>query len=169
MRSGLNADFSNYSDTQLSDAQDMLKQSLLFYNSTLRHPVSGQYIDAVTLSSGAGQENNSSVAATGMGLVSLAIADASEALPNAPGMAKVSLETVLNPSFSKRSRSGWFRHWFNAGDGSDNSGSVNDGYSTIDTAILAAGAVLSANYFAAAGKDPDQVLKKYSEKLLNSV
>lgn len=169
LRSNLNADFSFYSDQQLADAQDMLKQSLLFYNSSLRHPTTGQYLDAVSLCGTCSRENNSSVAATGMGLISLALADASGVLPDARKLAEQTLSFILSPSFSKRSQKGWFRHWFNADNGSDNSGSVNDGYSTIDTAILAAGAVISAQYFSAQGQDPDQVLKKYSDQLLKSV
>lgn len=43
-------------------------------------------------------------------------------------MAAVSLNFILYPKFSKRSQNGWFRHWFNAETGEDNSGSTNDGY-----------------------------------------
>lgn len=147
----------------------MLRQSLQFYNEALRDPKSGQYLDAISLHDGAARENNSSVAATGMGLVSLALGDATGDIPQAQIQAVKTLSLLLNPTYSKRSSTGWFRHWFNAHDGSDNSMSRADGYSTIDTAILAAGALLSANYFKENKKDPENILEMLADRLLQSV
>lgn len=157
------------SSAELNEARGLLRQSLLFYNDALRDPRTGQYLDAISLHAGSLRENNSSVAATGMGLVSLAIGDATGDIDRAQIQAVKTLSLLLNTDYSKRSRQGWFRHWFNAHDGSDNSMSRADGYSTIDTAILVAGALLSANYFKNKNKDPENILELMTDKLLQSI
>jgi hypothetical protein len=150
-------------------AEHLLKDSVLFYNSELRNPTSGQYYDAVSLLPGANPETNSSSAATGMGLISLALGDATGLVKDADIKSVQTLAAVLNPEFSKRHQKGWFRHWFNAADGADNSWSRADGYSTIDTAILAAGAILASRYFSSQGKDVLGVMQQLSDNLLSSV
>lgn len=156
------------SDAQVS--RHLFEQSLKFYNTEFRHPVSGQYIDATSLHPNAGQENNSSVAATGMGLAMLALGDAAGIIPDAEEQAYQTLDVILKPHFSRRhSQWGWFRHWFRASDGADNSGSRGDGYSTIDTAILAAGALLAGNYFESQNSVSSNRVKELAERLLKSV
>lgn len=151
-------------------ASQLLSQSLQFYNREFRHAASGQYLDATSLRESAPQETNSSVAATGMGLAALALGDAAGVFPDAAAQAELTLRTLLDPAYSRRHpHSGWFRHWFNAKDGSDNGGSRGDGYSTIDTAILAAGAVLAANYFSAHGAANADQLRALSDELLETV
>ncbi|MFN7263132.1 MAG: hypothetical protein ACK5UJ_04935 [Pseudobdellovibrionaceae bacterium] len=161
--------FSSLTAAEFKSAQELLRQSLHFYNDAFRDPQSGQYLDAISLQRGAVRETNSSIASTGMGLVSLALGDATGDIAQAQVLAVQTLSRLLNPAYSKRSSAGWFRHWFNAHDGSDNSMSRADGYSTVDTAILAAGAVLSANYFRERKKDPKNSLQIVANRLLQSV
>lgn len=154
----------------------LLEDSLQFFNTALRDPESGQYYDAISLRSGDGTESNSSVAATGMGLVTLALGDATGTVPGAYGKAVQSLRYALGegairgvPYTSRRSKTGWFRHWFDARNGADNNGSRGDGYSTIDTAILVAGAQLAAKYFHAHGQDNNGELRKLADRALGTV
>lgn len=148
----------------------LFEDSLRFYHREFRHMSSGQYIDATSLRADAVQENNSSVAATGMGLVALAIGDAAGVTPDALALAEKSLSQILSPTYSRRHPQwGWFRHWFNASDGSDNGGSRGDGFSTIDTAILAAGAVLAGNYFQTTAGPAGRNFREMSDRLLQSV
>jgi hypothetical protein len=156
-------------NSEISQVKNMVRQSLLFFNDALRDPNTGQYLDAISLQEGSSRENNSSVAATGMGLVSLAIGDATGDLEQAHLKAVKTLSMLLDPSYSRRSTQGWFRHWFNSHDGSDNSMSRADGYSTIDTAILVAGSLLAANYFSDRNKDPQNALNLLTNELLHSV
>jgi hypothetical protein len=149
-------------------SRKLLKDAVLLFNDELRNQASGQYYDAVSLSKNL-TETNSSTAATGMGLVSLAIGDATGIVTDARLKSIQTLSTILNPKFSKRHKQGWLRHWFNAQDGQDNAWSAADGYSTIDTAILAAGAVLNSNYFKAKNKDPENGIEDLANQLLQSV
>lgn len=157
------------SGSEVNESRALLRQSLLFYNDALRDPRTGQYLDAISLHPNSTRENNSSVAATGMGLVSLAIGDATGDIEQAQIQAVKTLSVLLNPAYSKRSAQGWFRHWFNAHDGSDNQMSRIDGYSTIDTAILVAGAQLSASYFKKNNQDPENILELMADRLLQSI
>jgi len=149
-------------------SQKLLTDALNLFNNELRNKASGQYYDAVNLGATT-NETNSSTAATGMGLVTLAIGDSTGAVTDANIKTVQTLSALLNPQFSKRHAQGWFRHWFKAQDGADNAWSAADGYSTIDTAILAAGAVLNANYFKSADKDPEGLITEFSDRLLLSV
>jgi hypothetical protein len=149
-------------------SQKLLSDALNLFNNELRNKASGQYYDAVNLGANS-IETNSSTAATGMGLVTLAIGDSTGDITDANIKTVQTLSALLNPKFSKRHSQGWFRHWFKAEDGADNAWSAADGYSTIDTAILAAGAVLNANYFKARNKDPEGLIAEFSDRLLLSV
>lgn len=152
----------------------LLRDSIRYYSLELRHAESGQYYDARPL--GEGIDYNSSVAATGMGLVALALGDATGNLQDAPEQAQTTMQFLLGRGtiggqayLSRRAKAGWFRHWFDTRNGADNNATRADGYSTIDTAILSAGAQLAANYFAAAGKDADGSLRRMADELLFSV
>ncbi|WP_374075415.1 hypothetical protein [Bdellovibrio bacteriovorus] len=156
--------------------EKLLKDSLLFYNHVLRDPNSGQYYDAVNLDPSSPPDYNSSVASTGMGLIALALADATSVDTGARAKALQSLSFILGEGYiqgaryeSVRSKTGWFRHWFDARTGKNNSASKGDGFSTVDTAILAAGAQIAANYFSATGQDPDGQLRKLADHILLSV
>lgn len=88
-----------------------------------------------------------SISVTGMGLVTLCIADRMEWISNAEERALTTLETVTgkNPSFlPDRNQTGYFRHWLDLRDGSR---AWESEYSTIDTAILVAAANFCRNYF----------------------
>ena len=162
-------------------SQHLLIDALNFYNQDLRDPASGQYFDSISVSPKSVtslNETNSSVAATGMGLISLALGDALKIVPDAPERTIQTLSTLLKSEYSKRHQSGWFRHWFNASDGSDNGASRGDGFSTIDSAILAAGAVINANYFLNKAKSApsplatsgsEYIISELSNKLLLSI
>lgn len=151
----------------------LLRGSLQFYNERLRDPASGQYLDARALGAGAPPDYTSSVAATGMGLITLALGDATGEIEQAPEKVLRTLRVALGVNgdgyISKRSKAGWFRHWFDIREGRDNDMSRADGYSTIDTTILVAGAQLAANYFSAAGKDAGGEIRRLADQLLLSV
>jgi hypothetical protein len=166
----------SYSAQDRAVYQKLLHDSLSFFNQVLRDPHSGQYFDAISLNPKDSPDYNSSVAATGMGLISLALGDATGTIPQAreqaiqsltyvQGLAKLNGKTYL----SLRSPQGWFRHWFDSRDGSNNKASLADGFSTIDTAILVAGAEMAANYFAATGQDPDGRIRALADRILFSV
>lgn len=150
------------------NTQKLLADAIKLFNNELRNKASGQYYDAINLGSNS-VETNSSTAATGMGLVTLAIGDRTGIIADANIKTVQTLSALINPKFSKRHSQGWFRHWFKAQDGSDNTWSAGDGYSTIDTAILAAGAVLNANYFKAQKNDPEGLIEEFSDRMLLSV
>lgn len=154
--------------------QKLLSDSLHFYNKELRHEPSGQYLDAISLNEKDDAEFNTSVAATGMGLVSLALGDALGEVPDAREQVLKTMNYAMGRApdgkyISLRSRSGWFRHWFDARTGDNNKASEMDGFSTIDTAIFAAGSQLCANYFEKVGKDPDGAIRKLADEILTSI
>lgn len=156
--------------------EKLLSDSLLFYHEALRHAPSGQYFDARPLAKGAAPDYNSSVAATGMGLVNLALLDQMGLHPGAYADALRTLRFATGrgtlgkrPYVSLRSRAGWFRHWFDARTGANNGASLGDGFSTIDTAILVAGAQIAAGHFAAKGNDANGELARLASELLHGV
>jgi len=156
------------------DLEKLFRDSLLFYHTALRDPVSGQYFDSTDI--GRPANGSSSVAATGMGLVALALGDATGLIPEARAEYLKTLKFAMGQGFvdeqnyySNRSKQGWFRHWFDIRTGKDNGGTRVDGFSTIDTAILVAGAQLAANYFEASGKDTDGSVRKIANELLLGV
>jgi len=126
-----------------------LRDAVLVYDQVLRNEDTGQYLDSIRLDDRNGSPL-SSIAATGMGLISLAIGDATGTIPDAEAKAEVTLTHLLgldeNENFSiDRSKNGWYRHWFNIKTGVAPRGN-KDKYSTIDTAILGAGAAILGNY-----------------------
>ena len=130
-------------------AHDRLIDAILLYDQHFRVAETGQYLDAITLD-GSEQTNLSSTASTGMGLISLAIGDALGTIPDAEEKAEVTLSHLLGYGTSKdfiidRSKSGWFRHWFDAKTGTPPDWNAEK-FSTIDTAILGAGAAILLSY-----------------------
>ena len=88
-----------------------------------------------------------SISATGMGLVSLCIADTMKWVTDAEPMAIRTLQAVTGKQEvfkPARNASGYFRHWLDLKNGSR---AWTSEYSTIDTAILLAGANFCKNYF----------------------
>ena len=116
---------------------------------TFRVAETGQYLDAVHIGED-DQPDVSSIAATGIGLVSLAMADALGIDDRAEDKARVTLLNLLSRGETdfriRRSRRGWYPHFIDARTGEATFGS-QDRYSTIDTALLSAGAAIAARYF----------------------
>ncbi|MEM8792138.1 MAG: hypothetical protein AAGE80_11005 [Pseudomonadota bacterium] len=130
-------------------AAERLRDAVLVYDQVLRHPETGQYLDAVNLANPASAKL-SSTAATGMGLISLAIGDATGIIPDAEAKAEITLSHLLGIDpikgfHAERSRNGWYRHWFDADTGVAPAWN-KDKFSTIDTAILGAGAAILASH-----------------------
>lgn len=130
-------------------AEARLRDAILLYDRHLRVPATGQYLDAIRI--GAREQSGaSSIASTGMGLISLALGDALGIVADAEAKAEVTLAHLLNEGGQRgfaveRSPSGWYRHWFDPLTGRTAEGS-REKYSTIDTAILGAGAAILASH-----------------------
>lgn len=152
----------------------LLHDSLRFFDEELRLGSTGQYFDARNIGPNSEPDYNSSVAASGMGLISLALGDATGNVPDARAKALRTLEFLLGKGAGSgyhtvRSQAGWFRHWFDARTGENNAASEGDGFSTVDTAILAAGAQLAAKYFSDTGQDKDQAIRRLADEILFTV
>ena len=118
---------------------------------TFRVERSGQYLDAVRIGAEDQDGLPSSIAATGIGLVSLAMADALGLDPRAEEKAVHTLRNLVGDDATSgfsipRSRRGWFPHFVDARTGEPTWGSQGK-FSTIDTALLAAGTAIAARYF----------------------
>lgn len=132
-----------------SFAAERLRDAILLYDRHFRVAETGQYLDSIHVD-GRPHTKVSSTAATGIGLISLALGDATGAVPDAAEKARVTLLHLLgrgdHAGFQlQRSQSGWYRHWFNARTGEVSPGS-REKYSTIDTALLGAGAAVLGSY-----------------------
>ena len=105
----------------------------------------------------------SSIAASGIGLMSEAIAHKKGWEPQALSNVKTTIRTMtgLTPGFhAERTANGYFRHFINLEDGHRE---WNSEFSTIDTAIFVTGALFAANYF----DDPE--LNTMVAKLYHSI
>ena len=105
----------------------------------------------------------SSIAASGIGLMSEAIAHKKGWEPQALSNVKTTIRTMtgLTPGFhAERTTNGYFRHFINLEDGHRE---WNSEFSTIDTAIFVTGALFAANYF----NDPE--LNTMVAKLYHSI
>ncbi len=136
-------------DTLDNFVNSRLRDAVLVYDQVLRNAETGQYLDSIRLDDRNGSPL-SSIAATGMGLISLAIGDAAGIIPDAEKKAEVTLTHLLDIDQKSdfridRSESGWYRHWFNVKTGKTPKRN-KDKFSTIDTAILGAGASILASY-----------------------
>ena len=112
----------------------------------------GQYLDSIDLSRERQPAERSSIAATGIGLVSLAVGDMLGVIENADRKAELTLANLLEsdpaaPFHTPRAPGGWFHHWIDPATGRPLP-SEEGKYSTIDTALLAAGASIAGGYFA---------------------
>lgn len=104
-----------------------------------------------------------SIANTGMGMISLCIADAMGWINNAQELALKTLKTITGntPGFSPdRTSNGYYRHFMDINTGDQ---AWDSEYSTIDTDILLAGALFSMNYF------QDNSISAYAMELWNSI
>lgn len=104
-----------------------------------------------------------SIANTGIGLVSLCIADSMGWEFDARAEVLITLKTLTghNPSYiPDRSSDGYFRHFLEIDSGAN---AWNSEYSTIDTDILVCGALFCKNYFL------DDSVSKYVDELWESI
>ena len=105
----------------------------------------GVYTDASRFEGA--QFHPSSVAATGMGLIALCIADSMGWIDNAEALVMETLLSMngLRPGFNPaRNSCGWFRHFIWQDTGNQ---AWNSEYSSIDSGILTAGALFCKKYF----------------------
>lgn len=105
----------------------------------------GVYTDAARFDTS--QFHPASVATTGMGLISLCIADAMGWISNAEALALETLASMngFRPGFApERNICGWFRHFIDQVTGKR---AWSSEFSSIDSGILAAGAQFCKNYF----------------------
>ncbi len=142
-------------DKKTTDAfvRARLVDALKLMDQHFRVPETGQYLDAIRIGQEPRAGDVSSIAATGIGLASLAIGDALGVIPDAEQKAIKTLSNLLSidrqSGFKvRRSASGWYPHFINPHTGKRSKASA-DKFSTIDTALLAAGAAIAARYFSA--------------------
>ena len=131
--------------------RERLVDAILLMDRHFRVPETGQYLDAIRIGETDHSGLPSSIAATGIGLVSLAMGDALGIIPDAEEKAKHTLRNLLSIDETSgfralRSRRGWYQHFVDPRTGEAMWGS-QDKFSTIDTALLAAGAAITARYF----------------------
>lgn len=152
-------EYSGALNAQERFVRDQLRATVKLYDEHLRVQESGQYLDRIDLSTIRQESVVSSIASTGVGLISLTIGDRLGEIDNAAEKARLTLSNLLNddarrPFYTPRSKSGWYKHFINAYTGEPRKVS-QDIFSTIDTAILGVGASMVARYFATkAGDDP---------------
>ncbi|WP_194766031.1 T9SS type A sorting domain-containing protein [Tamlana sp. I1] len=104
-----------------------------------------------------------SVANTGVGLISLCVADRAGYITYAKDLAVQTLRTILgyNSGFNPdRNSKGYYRHFLDVDTGNR---AWNSEYSTIDTALLAAGALFAKKYF------NDAEVSAYADEIFLSV
>ena len=132
-----------------TNAQTIPQIDSLFRNSytvfELERLPNGMYRDSKLLS---GTDYHPiSIANTGMGLISLCIADSMGWINNAEQLALASLKTATGntPSFNPdRTSNGYYRHFMDVNTGAQ---AWSSEYSTIDTDILVCGALFCMKYF----------------------
>ena len=125
------------------EAPDLFRQAFDALH-TLRSKT-GVYTDAIRFEGD--QFHPASIATTGMGLISLCIADTMNWINNADELVLETLKSMLGlrPGFMpERNCTGWFRHFIEQADGRQ---AWNSEFSSIDTGILIAGALFCKNYF----------------------
>ncbi|MEM8848980.1 MAG: hypothetical protein AAGE03_02985 [Pseudomonadota bacterium] len=133
--------------------RDRLTESVMLMDQHFRVSETGQYYDFIQIGQPQPANAPSSIAATGLGLISLAIGDALNLIPDAEAKAATTLRHLTgrgaHPGFELiRSPSGWYPHFIDPLTGVPVNGS-EEKFSTIDTALLAAGAATAMRYFAA--------------------
>lgn len=129
-----------------------------------RHPVTGLYADAY-LATKRNPELRCSIAATGVGLIGLAVADQAGFDPGALKKAKTTLQTVLGETLgcspARDSKTGFFAHFIHMETGEN----WRSEFSTIDTALLVTGALFVGNHF----KEQDPEIEGLAQRLLKQI
>ncbi|MDD7986293.1 hypothetical protein PQO01_15185 [Lentisphaera marina] len=124
---------------------------------------SGFYLDSYNRKSGL-EDKRISSASTGIGLASLAIAHELNIDSQAEEKVIKTLKACLNKSPNiklERNLNGLYRHWFDKDTGQT---MWNSEFSTIDTALLVAGATICRNTFT-----DNQVIQQLSQELWSSI
>lgn len=156
-------------------ARDQLIATIKLYDEHLRVEATGQYLDKIDTHTTIQDSVVSSIASTGVGLISLTIGDQLGIIDGAADKAYFTLANLLNTDDdalfrTPRSKSGWYKHFINAYTGEARNAS-KDVFSTIDTAILGVGAAMVARYFESrAGYDPAAAkTAKLANELVESI
>ncbi len=143
--------------------EDQMRLAYYFFRDA-RNPANGLYRDYLTTDGREGRKPVS-IAATGMGLISLCIADTEGYEDDAEHKAVLSLRALAGelPSVSPgRNTAGFFWHFldYDTGAAIENI----DGVSTLDTAILVAGALFCKQYF---NGNPE--IRRLADKLYTTI
>ena len=129
-----------------------------------RHPRTGLYADAY-LTMGDNPERRCSVAATGVGLIGLCVADYEGWDDRAAEKVKRTLLTVTGRGDGCRpardASTGFFAHFIDMETGEN----LNSEISTIDTSLLVAGALFAGRHF----RDRDPEIARLADELLHSI
>lgn len=145
--------------------EDTLIMDKLFANSykafQLMRFENGMYRDSIRFDGN--DFHPASMACTGMGLISLCIADRMQWEPHARELAVATLNSISGntPAFDpERTANGYFRHFVDLETGAQ---AWDSEFSTIDTAILMSGALFCKKYF----NDPE--ISQYVDELWDSI
>ncbi|MEO0923234.1 MAG: hypothetical protein AAFY09_10750, partial [Pseudomonadota bacterium] len=97
-------------------ARDQLVATIKLYDDHMRVEATGQYLDRVELSKLDQTSHVSSIASTGVGLMSLIIGDQLGVIDDAAEKARFTLANLLNADAdamfqTPRSKSGWYKHF----------------------------------------------------------
>ncbi len=144
--------------------EDQMRRAYDYFRDA-RNPDNGLYRDSLTTPLQLDSKPISSIAATGMGLVGLCIADREGYEGNAAESAVLTLKALAGevPSVTPgRDCAGFFWHFldYDTGAAIENL----DGVSTLDTAILVAGALFCRQYF-----NKDQEIRRLADTLYTSI
>ncbi|MFD0860591.1 T9SS type A sorting domain-containing protein [Sungkyunkwania multivorans] len=138
---------------------DLLQDTYELYD--LQRQYNGVYLDSKIINGT--DYHPCSVANTGVGLISLCVADRAGYITYARDLARQTLRTMLGytPDFDPdRNGSGFYRHFIDVDTGNQ---AWNSEYSSIDTALLAIGALFAKKYF------NDNEISAYADELFLSV
>ncbi|HET7615839.1 MAG TPA: hypothetical protein VFK27_02690 [Bacillales bacterium] len=152
----LPSDVKKFFDRQYEDAYRLFDAA--------RHPKTGLYGDAY-MTFEKNPESRCSIAATGVGLIALCVADEEGWDAAAAEKVMTTLQAVLGEvegcQPTRDPKTGFFCHFVDMETGENLESEV----STIDTALLVAGALFAGHHF----KDRDPLIVKKAEQLLHSV
>lgn len=153
---GLSDKVKSFVDRQYADAAALID--------ACRHPRTGLYGDAY-MTMGENPERRCSVAATGVGLISLCVADYEGWDDRAAEKAKRTLLTVTGKTEGCRpardEATGFFAHFIDMETGEN----LNSEISTIDTSLLVAGALFAGRHF----RDRDPEIARLADELMRSI
>lgn len=124
-----------------------------------RHPDTGLYADKL-LTMGDNPDKLASIAATGVGLIALCMGDMEGFINDAENKIMMTLNTVME-KVAHDPKSNFLAHFVKIDTGEN----IHSEYSTIDTSILIAGALIAGHYF----KDKKPEILETANKLLHKM